>query len=52
MQSSIPGLYLVNSSQIVNGTLNVNESVQLAQIAATNLLAQRHERPSQIRKIA
>src|SRR5450432_2953342 len=33
MDSSIPGLYLVNSSQIVNGTLNVNESVQLAQIA-------------------
>ena len=52
MQSSIPGLYLVNSSQIVNGTLNVNESVQLAQIAATSLLAERHERPAQIRKIA
>lgn len=52
MQSSIAGLYLVNSSQIVNGTLNVNESVQLAQVAATNLLAERHERPAQVRKIA
>lgn len=52
MQTSIAGLYLVNSSQIVNGTLNVNESVQLAQIAATNLLAERHERPAQVRKIA
>ena len=52
MDTSIPGLYLVNSSQIVNGTLNVNESVQLAQIAATNLLAERHERPAQVRKIA
>ena len=52
MESSIPGLYMVNSSQIVNGTLNVNESVQLAQVAATNLLAERHERPAQIRKIA
>ena len=52
MQSSIEGLYMVNSSQIVNGTLNVNESVQLAQIAATNLLAERHERPAQVRKIA
>jgi protoporphyrinogen oxidase len=52
MQSSIPGLYLVNSAQIVNGTLNVNESVQLAQIAATNLLAERHERPALVRKIA
>ena len=52
MQSSIAGLYMVNSSQIVNGTLNVNESVQLAQIAATNLLTERHERPAQVRKIA
>jgi protoporphyrinogen oxidase len=52
MQSSIPGLYMVNSSQIVNGTLNVNESVQLAQVAASNLLAERHERPAQIRKTA
>ena len=52
MNSSIPGLYLVNSSQIVNGTLNVNESVQLAQVAATNLLAERHERPVLIRKTA
>jgi protoporphyrinogen oxidase len=33
MTTSIPGLYIVNSSQIVNGTLNVNETVQLAQRA-------------------
>jgi protoporphyrinogen oxidase len=31
--TSIPGLYLVNSAQIVNGTLNVNETVQLAERA-------------------
>ncbi|MGB7201523.1 MAG: NAD(P)/FAD-dependent oxidoreductase [Pyrinomonadaceae bacterium] len=31
MQSSIDGLYVVNSSHIVNGTLNVNETVQLAE---------------------
>ena len=30
MTTSIPGLYLVNSSQIVNGTLNVNETINLA----------------------
>jgi protoporphyrinogen oxidase len=38
MTTSIPGLYLVNSSQIVNGTLNVNETVQLAENAARALL--------------
>jgi protoporphyrinogen oxidase len=34
MATSVPGLYLVNSSQILNGTLNVNETVQLAERAA------------------
>ncbi len=29
-ETSIRGLHLVNSSQIVNGTLNVNETIQLA----------------------
>lgn len=32
-RTSIPGVYLVNSSQIVNGTLNVNETVTLAERA-------------------
>jgi protoporphyrinogen oxidase len=36
--TSVPGLYLVNSSQIVNGTLNVNETVQLANRAVPTLL--------------
>jgi len=31
MQTSLPGVFLVNSSQIVNGTLNVNETLQLAE---------------------
>ncbi len=31
MQTSVHGLYVVNSSHIVNGTLNVNETVQLAE---------------------
>jgi protoporphyrinogen oxidase len=31
--TSVPGLFLVNSAHIVNGTLNVNETVQLAERA-------------------
>jgi protoporphyrinogen oxidase len=31
IETSVPGLYLVNSSQIVNGTLNVNETMRLAE---------------------
>jgi len=37
--TSLPGVYLVNSTQIVNGTLNVNETVQLAERAARQSLA-------------
>lgn len=37
--TSLPGVYLVNSTHIVNGTLNVNETVQLAERAARQLLA-------------
>jgi len=33
-QTSVPGLFVVNSAQIVNGTLNVNETVHLANLAA------------------
>ena len=33
IETSVPGLYLVSSTNIVNGTLNVNESVQLADSA-------------------
>jgi protoporphyrinogen oxidase len=31
VRTSLPGVFLVNSSQIVNGTLNVNETLQLAE---------------------
>ena len=34
VETSVPGVYLVNSAQIVNGTLNVNETLQLAEQAA------------------
>jgi protoporphyrinogen oxidase len=39
MDTSVPGLHVVNSAHIVNGTLNVNETVQLAERAAARLLA-------------
>jgi len=37
IETSVPGLFLVNSSQIVNGTLNVNETVRLAESAIETL---------------
>jgi protoporphyrinogen oxidase len=37
MRTSIPNVYLVNSAQIVNGTLNVNETIALANEAAAAL---------------
>ncbi len=37
MTTSLPGVYLVNSSQIVNGTLNVHETLQLAEQAILEL---------------
>lgn len=38
MQTSVPGVYAVNSAHIVNGTLNVNETVKLANDAARQFL--------------
>jgi hypothetical protein len=32
--TSVPGVHILNSTQIVNGTLNVNETIQLAEKAA------------------
>jgi protoporphyrinogen oxidase len=34
VSTSVPGLHILNSAHIVNGTLNVNETVQLAESAA------------------
>jgi protoporphyrinogen oxidase len=36
--TSVAGVYAINSSQILNGTLNVNETVQLAENAMETLL--------------
>ena len=38
VQTSVPSVYVVNSAQIVNGTLNVNETVRLGEHAAQDLL--------------
>lgn len=37
VQTSVPGLFIATSAQIVNGTLNVNETIQLAESVAASL---------------
>jgi len=39
MPTSIPVVYIINSAHIVNGTLNVNETIQLAEKVAEQFLA-------------
>jgi protoporphyrinogen oxidase len=39
MHTSIPGVHIVNSAHILKGTLNVNETVELAEKAAVELAA-------------
>jgi protoporphyrinogen oxidase len=43
MATSVPGLFTVNSAHIVNGTLNVNETLLLADRATALMLAPRVE---------
>lgn len=38
VRTSVPGLYIANSAHIVNGTLNVNETVELANRVAADVL--------------
>jgi protoporphyrinogen oxidase len=40
VETSIPGVSILNSTHIVNGTLNVNETVQMAERVVAQLLAQ------------
>lgn len=42
--TSVSGLYILNSTQIVNGTLNVNETVGLAESAAAEFAQSGHLR--------
>lgn len=46
MVTSLPGVYVVNSAQILNGTLNVNETVLLAVKAADRLMAEAERKHS------
>lgn len=38
IQTSVPNVFVVNSAQIVNGTLNVNETIKLAETAVEEIL--------------
>jgi len=38
VKTSIPGVYILNSSHITNGTLNVNETVQVAETKLNEIL--------------
>lgn len=44
MQTSLPGVFAINSAHIANGTLNVNETVKLAEDAVQELLLKNDER--------
>ncbi|HKU81502.1 MAG TPA: FAD-dependent oxidoreductase, partial [Candidatus Tumulicola sp.] len=44
--TSIPNLYLANSTQIVNGTLNVNQTLTLGKAAADAIERDRASRPA------
>lgn len=50
MRTSIPGVFVVNSAQIVNGTLNVNETVKLAETAVTDTLLNTTTRSQKIQQ--
>ena len=45
--TSVPGLYLVNSSQIVNGTLNVEETLAVAELGLTAIADAEATRPAE-----
>ena len=40
IHTSVPGLHILNSAHIVNGTLNVNDTIQLAERHVDSLLAE------------
>jgi hypothetical protein len=47
VQTSVPGLFMASSANIVNGTLNVNETVRLAKRLLPVLRADSMERRPQ-----
>ncbi len=52
METSMPGVFIVNSSHILNGTLNVNEGIKLAEQALPKLLAAAQTKPATLRQVA
>lgn len=52
METSIPGVFIANSSHILNGTLNVNESIKLAEQVMPKLLAAAQTKPAVLRQVA
>jgi protoporphyrinogen oxidase len=40
VETSVPGLFILNSAHILNGTLNVNETIQLAEVGARRFARQ------------
>lgn len=45
-KSSVPGMYLVNSSYILKGNLNVNETIEIAENAYRNVIAKEASIPA------
>jgi hypothetical protein len=41
MNSGVPGVYVVNTAHIINGTLNINETLQLVDRVLPDLLRAR-----------
>ena len=52
METSLPSVFIVNSSHILNGTLNVNEGIKLAEQALPKLLAAAQTKPVVLRQVA
>jgi protoporphyrinogen oxidase len=52
METTMPGVFIVNSSHILNGTLNVNEGIKLAEQALPKLLAAEQTKPAVLRQVA
>ena len=48
-KTSVPGFYLVNSSYILKGNLNVNETIEIAETAYRDVISKDTEIPVQAR---
>jgi len=48
ISTSVPGLYSLNSAHIVNGTLNVNETIRLAEDFVGRMMQDEFQRPNEV----